>query len=137
MKDLSNSIIDRKNVLNNNTAVKEIYNQLGFVGIEFDKKTRYTLNQVAKFYETDTRTIERIIEEHIEELQLSGYEIFKGSKLKSFKDTVNQLTDTDVGQLMQDNDNELVGKRAASLAVFTFKAVLNVGCFYRFQKRQK
>lgn len=137
MKDLSNSIIDRKNVLNNNTAIKEIYNQLGFVGIEFDKKYRYTLNQVAKFYETDTRTIERIIEEHIEELQLSGYEIFKGSKLKSFKDTVNQLTDTDVGQLMQDNDNELVGKRAASLAVFTFKAVLNVGMLLQVSEKAK
>ena len=41
-----------------------------------------------------------------------------------FKDLINQLTDIDVGQLMQDNDNELVGKRATSLSVFTFKTLL-------------
>jgi hypothetical protein len=58
----------------------------------------------SSIYETDTRTIERIIEEHGKELQTSGYKIFRGSQLKSFKDVVNQLTDIRVGQLMQDKD---------------------------------
>jgi hypothetical protein len=56
MKDLSNSIIDRKNVLNNNTAVKEIYNQLGFVGIEFDKNIDIHLIRSQSFMK---RTLER------------------------------------------------------------------------------
>lgn len=137
MKDLTNSHIDRKNVLNNNTAVKEIYTQLGFVGIVFENKYRYTLNQVAKFYEVDNRTIERILDEHDEELKQSGYEVFTGSKLKAFKAIVNQLSDIHVGQLLQDNDNELVGKRAASLGVFSFKALLNVGMLLQTSEKAK
>jgi hypothetical protein len=50
MKDLTQSHIDRKNVLNNNIAIKEIYAQLGLAGIMFEGKYRYTLNQVATFY---------------------------------------------------------------------------------------
>ncbi|UFH36430.1 DNA-binding protein [Flavobacterium acetivorans] len=137
MKDLTNSHIDRENVINNNTAVKEIYNQLGFKGIMFEKKYRYTLNQVSRFYEVDTRTIERILQENSAELQNSGYEIFKGIKLKMFKDLINQLTDTNVGQLMQDDDNELVGKRATSLSVFTFKALLNIGMLLQTSDKAK
>jgi hypothetical protein len=137
MKDLTNSHIDRKNVLNNNTAVKEIYTQLGFVGIVFENKYRYTLNQVAKFYEVDNRTIERILDEHEVELKQSGYEVFTGSKLKAFKAIVNQLSDIHVGQLLQDNDNELVGKRAASLGVFSFKALLNVGMLLQTSEKAK
>ena len=64
MKDLTNSQIDRKNVLNNNMAIKEMYNQLGFTGIYFENKYRFTLNQVAKFYEVDTRTIERVLQDN-------------------------------------------------------------------------
>lgn len=137
MKDLTNSQIDRKNVLNNNMAIKEIYNQLGFTGIYFENKYRFTLNQVAKFYEVDTRTIERILQDNNQELQNAGYEIFRGVKLKTFKDIINQLTDIDVGQLMQDNDNELVGKRATSLSVFTFKTLLNIGMLLQTSEKAK
>ena len=49
MKDLTNSQIDRKNVLNNNMAIKEIYNQLGFKGIMFENKYRYTLIKYLNF----------------------------------------------------------------------------------------
>lgn len=137
MKDLTNSQIDRSNVLNNNIAIKEMYNQLGFTGIYFENKYRFTLNQVAKFYEVDTRTIERILQDNNQELMNAGYEIFKGIKLKTFKEFINQLTDIDVGQLMQDNDNELVGKRATSLSVFTFKALLNVGMLLQTSEKAK
>lgn len=136
-KDLTNSKIDRTNVLNNNSAIKEIYNQLGFEGIFFEGKFRYTLNQIVKFYDVDNRTVERLLVEHADELSQSGFEIFKGLKLKSFKETVNQLTDINVGQLMQDNDTELIGKRAASLAVFTFKALLNLGMLLQTSERAK
>jgi len=139
MKDLTNSQIERNNVLNNNIAVKEIYEQLGFRGIYFENKYRFTLNQVAKFYEVDTRTIERILQDNNQELINSGYEIFRGIKLKNFKEFINQLTDIDVGQLMQDNDNdnELVGKRATSLSVFTFKALLNIGMLLQSSEKAK
>lgn len=101
MKDLSNSHIDRKNVLNNNTAISEIYTQLGFNGVLFEKKYRYTLNQVAKFYQVDVRTIKRLIEVNAEELKDNGYELFTGLKLRQFKDFVSQLRGMDVPQLIQ------------------------------------
>lgn len=137
MKDLTNSHIDRKNVLNNNTAVKEIYTQLGFIGIMFEEKYRYTLNQVAKFYEVDARTIKRLLEDHNEELKITGYELFTGTKLKKFKDVLSQLRDTDVPQLIQDDENEAVGLRATSLSIFTFKAVLNVGMLLQSSDKAK
>lgn len=137
MKDLTNSHIDRKNVLNNNTAVKEIYAQLGFLGIFFENKYRYTLNQVAKFYEVDVRTIKRLLEDNSEELKTSGYELFTGVKLKQFKEVVSQLRDIDVPQLIQDDDNESIGLRATSLSVFTFKALLNIGMLLQTSDKAK
>lgn len=137
MKDLTNSHIDRKNVLNNNTAVKEIYSQLGFKGIFFESKYRYTLNQVAKFYEVDVRTIKRLLEDNGEELKASGYELFTGVKLKQFKEIVSQLRDIDVPQLIQDDDNESIGLRATSLSIFTFKALLNIGMLLQTSEKAK
>lgn len=137
MKDLTSSHIDRKNVLNNNTAIKEMYNQLGFVGILFEKRYRFTLSQVAKFYEVDTRTIKRILEEHSEELKLSGYELFIGQKLKQFKDLLSQQRDINVPLLTQDDDNEIVGANSNKVSVFTFKAFLNVGMLLQASDKAK
>lgn len=137
MKDLTNSHIDRKNVLNNNTAVKEIYNQLGFNGIVFESKYRYTLNQVAKFYEVDVRTIKRLLEDNGEELKISGYELFTGLRLKKFKEIVLQQRDIDVPLLIQDDENELVGVKANKVSVFTFKALLNIGMLLQTSEKAK
>ncbi len=114
-----------------------MYNHLGFNGIMFENKYRYTLNQVAKFYEVDTRTIKRLLEEHSEELKKSGYELFIGTKLKTFKDLINQQRDIDVPLLIQDDDNEAVGFRAPSLSVFTFKTFLNVGMLLQSSEKTR
>lgn len=137
MKDLTNSHIDRKNVLNNNTAIKEMYGQLGFIGIMFESKYRFTLNQVAKFYEVDVRTIKRLLEEHSDELKGSGYELFTDVKLRKFKDAVAQQRDMDVPLLIQDDDNELVGLKSNKVSVFTFKAILNVGMLLQASDKAK
>ena len=114
MKDLTVSHIDRKNVLNNNTAVKEMYDQLGFVGILFEKRYRFTLSQVAKFYDVDTRTIKRLLEDHSNELIISGYELFTGNKLKQFKEVCKAFF--------------IAFKRFISVAFFYSKVVGMVGC---------
>lgn len=49
-KDLTNSHIDRKNVLNNNLAIKELYGQLGFAGVLFGGKYRFTKQQIARVF---------------------------------------------------------------------------------------
>lgn len=87
-KDLTNSIIDRKNILNNNFAIQEVYRQIGFLGILYDEKYRFTKQQVADYFEVDTRTIDRIIEQKKIEISESGYEVFTGNRLKDFKGSI-------------------------------------------------
>lgn len=70
-KDLTNSSLDRKNILNNNIVIQEVYQQVGFWGIKFEGKYRFTKQQVAQYYEVDIRTIDRLLENHKEELELS------------------------------------------------------------------
>jgi hypothetical protein len=137
MKDLSGSHIERKNILNNNPAIKEIYGQLDFGGILFDNKYRYTLAQVARFYEVETKTIKRLLDEHRDELVISGYELFTGPRLKQFKDTISQQRDIDVPLLIQDDDHEVVGVNANSVSVFTFKALLNIGMLLQTSERAR
>ena len=71
-KSLTSSAADRKKVLENNQAVKEIYNHIGFRGVMVDGKFRYTKNQIAQFFEVDTRTIERLLVQDADELSDNG-----------------------------------------------------------------
>lgn len=127
MENLTISQIDRKNVLNNNSAIKEIYNKVDFTGILFEKKYRYTIVQVAKFYEVDVRTIKRLLEEHAIELKNAGYEVFSGTKLKQFKDFLRDVRDMNVPNITEETEIEQVNLKSPVLSIFTFKAVLNIG----------
>lgn len=142
-KDLTNSITDRRNILSNNSAIKAVYGEIGFKGILFEGKFRFTKQQVAGFYEVDIRTVERVLEQHSKELGESGYELFTGTRLKdlknaflSVKDSTEQ-TDIHVGLLAQDIDNELIGSHARSVGIFTFKAFLNLGMLLTTSERAK
>lgn len=74
ISDLTTSLIQRRNILNNNVAIKEIYQQIDYPGIMFEKKYRFTKQQVSDFYEVDIRTIERILENNEGEITENGYE---------------------------------------------------------------
>lgn len=137
-KDLTNSDIDRKNILNNNIAIQEVYKQLGFYGIKFEGKYRFTKQQLAHYFEVDIRTIERIIEINKEELEQNGYEIFSGKKLRQFKEEITDFlsnstksvddSDISVGDIIQLYKNEANNwLKAPQLSVFTYKTFLNVG----------
>jgi hypothetical protein len=135
-KDLTNSLIERKNVLNNKFAIKEIYDNVGFYGIMFEGKYRFTKLQVANYFEVDVRTIDRLLENHKDEMENSGYELYLGAKLKLFKEAINNLQqngasdvhDINVVNIIQDNDNEWDSlSRTPKLSVFTYKAFLNIG----------
>ncbi len=135
MKDLTNSEIDRKNVLNNNLAISEAYQQIGFRGVMFENKYRFTKQQVALFYEVDIRTIERLLENHSKELTDTGYELFTGTRLKKLKVAFQEnlksgqadVSDMDVGDIPDIVENEAFSLRAPSIGIFTFKAFLNLG----------
>lgn len=137
-KDLTNSAIDRRNILNNNTAIQEVYEQVGFYGLKFDGKYRFTKQQIANYFEVDIRTIDRLLENHKTELEQSGYELFTGSTLKKFKDEVSKFLekaksggdahDISVVHIVQLFENEVDSlAKTANLGVFTYKTFLNVG----------
>ncbi len=148
-KDLTNSSLDRKNILNNNLAVQELYDQLGFYGIRFEGKYRFTKQMVADYFEVDARTIDRILENHKTELEQSGYELYTGQKLKDYKEQViefvksarkkGDVSDIHVGDISPGNDkhvattaqlfeNEINNLQKTSvIGTFTYKAFLNVG----------
>jgi hypothetical protein len=138
VKDLTNSGLDRKNILNNSVAIQEVYQQIGFFGFKHDGKFRYTKQQLADYYEVDTRTIERVVENHKEEIVESGYEIYTGFKLTDFKNKISDfikktnegdhVPDIGVGNMVQSFESEVDSlSKTPQLAVFTYRAFLNVG----------
>jgi hypothetical protein len=141
MKDLTNSQIERRNILNNNLAVREIYNQVGFYSIRFEEKYRFTKQQVARFFEVDVRTIERLLENHYEELSNSGYELFTGKRLKDLRQEFLEngmsadVSDINVGDIGESGD--AISSKAPSAGIFTFKAFLNVGMLLTVSERAK
>lgn len=118
-KDLTNSKIDRQNILNNNYAINEIEKACNMEGIFFEDKIAFTKEQVAQFYEIDIRTLERYLEIYNEEFKSNGYDVLKGKRLKEFIKKYNEkVTDINVGEL---------ATSIPSLAIFDFRAFLNVG----------
>ncbi len=137
-KDLTNSDLDRKNILNNNIAIQELYQQVGFFGFKHDGKYRFTKQQLANYFEVDIRTIERIVENNKEEILESGYEVYSGIKLRDFKDKISDFVkkvnegdhvpDIYVGDMVLSFENELDSlSKTPQLSVFTYKSFLNVG----------
>ena len=61
-KDLTNSSIDRQNILNNPCALAEIEKAAGIQRIPFEGKTVLLKEQVAAFFEVTTPTINNYIE---------------------------------------------------------------------------
>jgi hypothetical protein len=115
-KDLTSSEIDRQNILNNPYALSEIEKAAGIQGIPFEGKTVVLKEQVAAFFEVTPRTIDNYLDRYGEELTKNGYEVLRGTRLKSFKlclqghfgDETNFVTKTTV------------------LAIFDFRAFLNL-----------
>lgn len=117
-KDLTTSAIDRQNILNNPYALQEIEKAAGIQGIPFEGKTVVLKEQVAAFFEVTVRTVENYLEQFAEELAKNGYEVLKGNRLKTLKESIHALDvpETDFGNI----------SRAPQLAVLDFKAFLNL-----------
>jgi hypothetical protein len=81
-KDLTNSDLDRQNILNNPYAISEIEKAAGIQGIPYNGKTVVLKEQVASFFGVTVRTIENYLEHYSEELAQNGYEVLNGKSLK-------------------------------------------------------
>jgi hypothetical protein len=112
-KTLTDSLIERQNILNNPFAVKKIQSHLKISGITIDDKLWITTQQAADFFETDISTIKRYLDKNDKELRQNGYKLFTGKDLeiakKHFASGTDELTKTTV------------------LGMFDFRSFLNLG----------
>lgn len=116
-RDLTNSDINRQNILNNEIALNEIQKTANIKGVLFEGKITFTKEMVAEFFDIDIRTVERYISKFSDEFKNNGYELLKGKKLKLFLESLK----TDFG-----TDNN-VGTKTTVLGIFDFRAFLNIG----------
>lgn len=111
---LSDSEIDRRNILNNPYALEAIQKEVGLTGVKFKSEYRFTVRQVAQFYEVDQRTIERYLVNYADELKQNGYEVLTGELLREYQKEFD--ADTNVGI-----------KKTRRLGIMNFRAFLNIG----------
>jgi hypothetical protein len=126
-KDLTNSAVDRQNILNNPYALVEIEKAAGIRGIPFEGKTVVLKEQVASFFEVTLRTVENYLEQNAEELARNGYEVVTGKRLKNLKLAIQGMDDPET-------DFGIIAK-TARLGVFDFRAFLNLAMLMRESKR--
>lgn len=117
-RDLTNSPIDRQNILNNEFALIEIEKAIGIKGIRFEGGTVALKEQVADFFEVTVRTIENYLEQFGPELAQNGYEVIRGNRLRELKLRIFEagVSEIDFGNL----------KAAPQLGIFSFRAFLNL-----------
>lgn len=115
-KDLTNSSLERQNILNNPYAVQEIEKATNLQGVRFENGVRFIKEQVADFFGIDIRTVERYLEAHGDELEHNGYEVLKGKKLQAFREAISAQFVTDID----------VGSKVRNLGIFDFRSLLNI-----------
>ncbi|RLD60322.1 MAG: DNA-binding protein [Bacteroidetes bacterium] len=127
VKGLTNSSLDRQNILNNKYALQEIQKAVGIQGIVFENEFKFLKSQISDFFEIDERTIERYLRKYGNELKQNGYEILKGKRLKDFKLKIinKHVTDMNVGN-MNKNEETNVPFKTPRLGIFNFKSLLNL-----------
>lgn len=123
MKDLTNSEIDRQNILNNSIAIENIQNYIGLKGILFEGQFLFTSQQVETFFSIDKRTIKRYLTKYEEELKRNGYVNFKGDLLKKLKTELK--------------DELKTGLKAPQLGLFNFRSFLNLGMLLTESEKAK
>lgn len=126
-KDLTNSAIDRQNILNNPYALEEIEKAAGIQGIPFEGKTVVLKEQVAAFFEVTPRTIDNYIDKHGDELRQNGYEVLRGKRLQALKIAIQGLSA---------NETDFITKTTV-LGIFDFRSFLNLAMLVSESERAK
>lgn len=112
MDKLTNSNVERQNILNNRYALDRIQDYVGLPGMQFEGEYRFTKQMVAEFFEIDERTIDRYLEKYSDELKHNGYILSKGKQLKEFKLQFGHLIDK--------------ASKTTQLGLFNFRSFLNL-----------
>lgn len=146
MKDLTKSAVDRQNILNNKTVTSVIQEQIGLSGLLYEGQYFFTVKMLADFYSVHPKTIRRIVDNYEDEVKHNGYQLLKGKKLKEFKNLFGPLlTESEIENAQMDTDvhspslsaDSQSFKRLKSIAVFNFRAFLNIGMLLTESERAK
>lgn len=114
-KDLANSMVARKNILNNQYALSHLESHLQLGGLLFEGETVFLKQEVAQLLDIDERTVERYLSEFNAELSENGYQVLTGQALKSLR--LAYASDINVGT---------INPKTSFLGIFTFRALLNL-----------
>lgn len=125
-KELTTSLVARKNVLNNNYALQQLESNLELGGLAFEGETVFTKQQAADILAVDERTIDRYLSSHGDELEANGYRVLKGKSLKNMR--LAYVDDMNVVD---------ISPKAPSLGVFSFRALLNLAMLVTESDRAK
>ena len=112
MKDLTNSNVERQNILNNRYALERVQEYIGLPAILFEGEYWLTKQMVADFFEVEERTVERYLERYTDELTHNGYVLMRGKRLKDIKLAFAPVIN--------------VGSKTTQLGLFNFRAFLNL-----------
>ncbi|HDY85988.1 hypothetical protein LCGC14_1561570 [marine sediment metagenome] len=113
-KDLTESLHDRQNILNNHYAIQQAELHLALGGAVFKEERVFTKQQVTSLFDVSDATIERYLTTYGDELKSNGYQLLRGGNLSEFKDIT-------YGTLINE------GTKTSVLGIFSFRAVLNLG----------
>lgn len=127
MKNLTTSEIARKNVLNNKYALEEVQKAIGLRGVVFEGELKFTKQQIASFFEVSERSINSSLQQNDQELRLNGYDVIRGSRLKSFKLAV---IESDVKEVNFPN-------KTPQLGIFNFRAFINIAMLLNKSERAR
>ncbi|MDO9577795.1 MAG: DNA-binding protein [Candidatus Cloacimonadales bacterium] len=116
-KNLTDSPLERQNIMNNQYALNEIEKAVGIKGVLFEGSYRFTKKQIADFFEVGVRTIERYLDTYSKEITENGYEVLRANRLQNFRLAVKNIFDTDID----------VGVKSRMYGVFDFRSFLNIG----------
>lgn len=116
-KDLTNSNIDRQNILNNPYALEAIKDQIKLPLFIFEGKAIFFKEQVAEFFEVSVRTIENYLSKYNEELSANGYEVLKGKRLQSLRLHIKNNNDTEI---------DFGDIKVPMIGIFDFRSFLNL-----------
>lgn len=133
-KDLTNSNVERQNILNNRYALEKVQDFIGLPGMFFEGEYRFTRKMVGDFFDVDHRTLSRYLAANESELRHNGYIVLKGTKLKAFKEAFGHMVaETDPEEQRDINvpleaqvPDYQIGKGSKSLGVFNFRSFINL-----------
>jgi hypothetical protein len=129
-KNLTNSQLDRQNILNNPFALQEMSSQIDLKGVVFNDQIWFTTEQVANYFEVTTRTIRNYLENYELELKQNGYKIFTGKDLEIAKSMLGKESSFLTPEMKNIKVSTVLG-------MFNFRSFLNLGMLLTTGEKSK